>query len=219
MSIKSVSQRWTMLGRWSGLSMPMCCRFRWENLWLGCSYLPNPIALRSIIRCSLSIVQFRCCTQLRLHHSERPSLWSDTSAKYYRSFHVCPRHRLIFVLAHPNPCQGVLKPQPLAFSDEGFILCDGERMFVESCPIGTVWNDKVKTCGWPEMESDTKEAPSDLAPPRGSRVTWNRSCINLDSSRTQTATRYSTQSNEDCASSGQSSVRSSTANLPTWNLS
>jgi hypothetical protein len=54
--------------------------------------------------------------------------------------------------AQRNPCQGIDGPQPLAFSDKGFIMCDGERMFVESCPGGTVWDDSNKACVWPDMQ-------------------------------------------------------------------
>jgi hypothetical protein len=36
--------------------------------------------------------------------------------------------------AVPSPCQGIDGPQALAVSKDGFILCDGERMHVESCP-------------------------------------------------------------------------------------
>jgi hypothetical protein len=31
-------------------------------------------------------------------------------------------------------------------------MCDGERMFVESCPGGTVWDDLNKACVWPDMQ-------------------------------------------------------------------
>jgi len=51
-----------------------------------------------------------------------------------------------------NPCQGVDGPRPLAISDKGFIMCDGESMFVESCPGGTVWDDLNKACVWPDMQ-------------------------------------------------------------------
>jgi hypothetical protein len=51
-----------------------------------------------------------------------------------------------------NPCRGVDGPQPLALSDKGFIMCDGESMFVESCPGGTVWDDLNKACVWPDMQ-------------------------------------------------------------------
>lgn len=50
-----------------------------------------------------------------------------------------------------NPCQGTDGPQLLAMSDRGFIMCDGEFMFVESCPGGTVWDDLRKACAWPDM--------------------------------------------------------------------
>jgi hypothetical protein len=52
----------------------------------------------------------------------------------------------------PSPCTGVDGPQPLAISDKGFIMCDGELMYVESCPGGTVWDDLNKACVWPDMQ-------------------------------------------------------------------
>ena len=53
---------------------------------------------------------------------------------------------------HQNPCRGVDGPQPLAFSDKGFVFCDGESMFIQSCPGGTIWNDSEKSCTWPDMQ-------------------------------------------------------------------
>jgi len=53
--------------------------------------------------------------------------------------------------AQRSPCQGVDGPQALAVSSNGFIMCDGERMFVESCPGGTMWDDINKACVWPDM--------------------------------------------------------------------
>jgi len=52
----------------------------------------------------------------------------------------------------PSPCQGVDGPRPLAISDKGFIMCDGESMFIESCPGGTIWDDLNKACVWPDMQ-------------------------------------------------------------------
>jgi len=52
----------------------------------------------------------------------------------------------------PSPCQGVDGPHALAVSNGGFIMCDGERMFVESCPGGTIWDDANKACVWPDMQ-------------------------------------------------------------------
>ena len=31
-------------------------------------------------------------------------------------------------------------------------MCDGEYMFVESCPGGTIWDDLNKACVWPDMQ-------------------------------------------------------------------
>lgn len=52
----------------------------------------------------------------------------------------------------PNPCQGVDGPRSLAISDKGFVMCDGEFMYVESCPGGTIWDDLNKACVWPDMQ-------------------------------------------------------------------
>jgi hypothetical protein len=52
----------------------------------------------------------------------------------------------------PSPCHGVDGPKPLATSDKGFIMCDGEYMYVESCPGGTIWDDMTKACVWPDMQ-------------------------------------------------------------------
>jgi hypothetical protein len=59
--------------------------------------------------------------------------------------------------AVPSPCQGVDGPHALVVSDKGFIMCDGERMFVESCPGGTIWDDLNKACVWPDMQSSVSE--------------------------------------------------------------
>jgi hypothetical protein len=58
----------------------------------------------------------------------------------------------ICISAVPSPCQGIDGPQALAVSKDGFILCDGERMHVESCPGGTIWDDVEKACTWPDMQ-------------------------------------------------------------------
>lgn len=59
---------------------------------------------------------------------------------------------VLIYLAQPSPCTGTDGPQSLAFSDKGFIMCDGESMFIESCPGGTVWDDLNKACVWPDMQ-------------------------------------------------------------------
>jgi hypothetical protein len=42
--------------------------------------------------------------------------------------------------------------QLLAISDERLLKCDGESMFFELCPGGTVWNGLSKACVWPDMQ-------------------------------------------------------------------
>jgi len=54
---------------------------------------------------------------------------------------------------HPSPCQGVDGPHALAFTNKGFVMCDGERSFYESCPGGTIWEDFNKACVWPDMQT------------------------------------------------------------------
>jgi hypothetical protein len=63
--------------------------------------------------------------------------------------------------AQPSPCKGIDGTQPLAISDKGFIMCDGESMFVESCPGGTVWDDLNKACVWPDMQGVVSTSFSD----------------------------------------------------------
>ncbi len=57
------------------------------------------------------------------------------------------------IIAVPSPCQGTDGPQALTITNKGFIMCDGERLFVESCPGGTVWDDLNKACVWPDMQA------------------------------------------------------------------
>jgi hypothetical protein len=65
----------------------------------------------------------------------------------------------------PSPCGAVDGPQALAVTDKGFIMCDGERMFVESCPGGTIWDDGSKACVWPGMQEIVVPAQRDLEQP------------------------------------------------------
>ena len=39
-------------------------------------------------------------------------------------------------------------------------MCDGERMFVESCPGGTIWDDVNKACVWPDMQATPQQDQS-----------------------------------------------------------
>jgi hypothetical protein len=64
----------------------------------------------------------------------------------------------------PNPCSGVDGPRPLAITDKGFIMCDGELMFVESCPGGTIWDDLNKACVWPDMQGIISTSFADQTP-------------------------------------------------------
>jgi len=64
-----------------------------------------------------------------------------------------------------NPCRGVDGPQPLTLTDKGFIMCDGESMFVESCPGGTVWDDLNKACVWPDMQGIVSVSLADQTKP------------------------------------------------------
>ena len=123
--------------------------------------------------------------------------------------------RLIFVSAYQNPCQGTHTPQPLAFTDEGFILCNGDRMFVESCPLGTVWNDAMKACGWEDESAEETEVP--IEKPQGSSIISNRSSIYPRQSRAKSSaiqfmefTKYSTKS-------GSASRNSSSWTWSFWN--
>jgi hypothetical protein len=50
-----------------------------------------------------------------------------------------------------SPCRNIDGALPLGITDKGFVMCDGERMFVESCPGGTIWDDSAKACVWPDM--------------------------------------------------------------------
>jgi hypothetical protein len=60
--------------------------------------------------------------------------------------------------ARPSPCKDIDGPQALVISDKGFIMCDGERLFVESCPGGTIWDDLNKACVWPDMQATIPQA-------------------------------------------------------------
>jgi hypothetical protein len=67
----------------------------------------------------------------------------------------------------PSPCRGIDGPQPLGISDKGFIMCDGQFMFVESCPGGTIWDDLNKACVWPDMQGATSMSSDLISKPSG----------------------------------------------------
>jgi microcystin-dependent protein len=51
---------------------------------------------------------------------------------------------------NPNPCKGLEGSYPLVFTDKGFITCDTDRMLIQSCSGGTIWDDVTKICVWPD---------------------------------------------------------------------
>jgi len=53
---------------------------------------------------------------------------------------------------YQSPCSTVSGPHALAVNNLGFIMCDGERTFIESCPGGTIWDDIEKACSWPDLK-------------------------------------------------------------------
>jgi hypothetical protein len=57
----------------------------------------------------------------------------------------------------PSPCQVNDGPHALAVSDKGFIMCDSDRMFIESCPGGTIWDDLNKACSWPDIQGSLQQ--------------------------------------------------------------
>lgn len=61
---------------------------------------------------------------------------------------------------HQNPCLVRDGLHPLAFSNKGYISCNGETMYIHSCPGGTIWNELNKVCVWPDMQGVPKPADS-----------------------------------------------------------
>jgi len=54
---------------------------------------------------------------------------------------------------HKSPCDALNNgPHPLAYTNKGFIMCNGELSHYESCPGGTIWDAFGKACVWPDME-------------------------------------------------------------------
>ena len=43
-------------------------------------------------------------------------------------------------------------------------MCDGDRMSIESCPGGTVWDDVNKACSWPDMDDNRALVVPDVRP-------------------------------------------------------
>jgi len=54
---------------------------------------------------------------------------------------------------HKSFCDGSnMGPFPLAYTNKGFMMCNGEHTHYESCPGGTIWDASAKACVWPDME-------------------------------------------------------------------
>jgi len=54
---------------------------------------------------------------------------------------------------HKSFCDGSnMGPFPLAYTNKGFMMCNGEHTHYESCPGGTIWDTPSKACVWPDME-------------------------------------------------------------------
>jgi hypothetical protein len=62
----------------------------------------------------------------------------------------------------PSPCHGHDGPHALTITNKGFAMCDGDRLFIESCPGGTNWEDPSKACIWPDMEERVPLPQRDL---------------------------------------------------------
>jgi len=53
---------------------------------------------------------------------------------------------------HRSPCEQATGPHALAYTDKGFIMCNGILTHYESCPRNTKWDNLNKACVWPDME-------------------------------------------------------------------
>jgi hypothetical protein len=54
---------------------------------------------------------------------------------------------------HKSFCDGSnMGPFPLAYTNKGFMMCNGEHTHYESCPGGTIWDAAARACVWPDME-------------------------------------------------------------------
>jgi hypothetical protein len=116
-----------------------------------------------------------------------------------------------------SPCQGVDGPQPLAITDKGFIMCDGELMYVESCPGGTVWDELNKACVWPDMQGVVVTSFSDQVQQPISGYGSQRSLTTLPaySSQTQVLQRPVLDQQRPVSSFGQTPVQSYGSQLST----
>jgi hypothetical protein len=101
-----------------------------------------------------------CELDARICHTQQPcgaegrcqSFRFGAALQYVCIFQDGLAYGLSVTQLQPSPCKGVDGPFALAVSDKGFIMCDGERMFIESCPGGTVWDDLNKACVWPDLQ-------------------------------------------------------------------
>jgi len=111
-------------------------------------------------QCPAGLEGKHCELDARVCQSQNPC--SSSPDARCQSFHVGAALSYVCIFQNgraygPNPqqiqtspCRGDDKPRSLFFTDKGFIYCDGELMFVESCAGGTVWDESRQTCDWPD---------------------------------------------------------------------
>jgi len=76
-----------------------------------------------------------------------------------------------------SPCKDADGPHSLAISDKGFLMCDGEFMYIESCPGGTIWDNTYLACVWPDMQGLITPPARDQTP----KSTYDRPIVSQSS--------------------------------------
>lgn len=101
------------------------------------------------------------------------SLHNKVNLFFEKEIHI-ELNGMMICLVTPSPCRNIDGAIPLGISDKGFVMCDGERMFVESCPGGTIWDDSVKACVWPDMIGLNTVTPALDQVPVSSGYSYNK---------------------------------------------
>jgi hypothetical protein len=116
-------------------------------------------------KCAQGFEGLTCELDARVCQTQQPC---GVSGALCQSFHVNAALRHVCILedglsygltgqqVHRNPCLERDGFHPLAFSDKGYISCNGEKMYVHSCPGGTIWSEFNKVCVWPDMQDVPK---------------------------------------------------------------